>query len=54
MGTVAKHIQLVEILARRHVAQRKRLADQRRLIGRERTLGYLAEIRARFPEYLSE
>jgi hypothetical protein len=32
MGAVAKHLELVEVLARRHVAQRKGLADQRRLI----------------------
>ena len=32
MGAVAKHVDLVEILARRHVAQRKGLADQGRLI----------------------
>ena len=36
MGAVAEHVDLVEILARRHVAQREGLADQRRLIGTER------------------
>ena len=32
MSTVAKHVDRVEILTRRHVAQRKGLADQCRLI----------------------
>ncbi len=33
MGAVAKHVDLVEVLARRHVAQREGLADQCRLVG---------------------
>src|SRR5436190_436017 len=36
MRTVAKHLQLVEVFARRHVAQRKGLAHQGRLVGAQR------------------
>jgi hypothetical protein len=36
VAAVAEHVDLVEILARRHVAQREGLADQHRLIGTER------------------
>src|SRR5262249_3196758 len=37
MGTVAEHVDLVEVLARRHVAQREGFADQRRLVRAQRT-----------------
>jgi hypothetical protein len=36
MRAVAKHLKLVEIFARGHVAQRKGLADQGRLVGSQR------------------
>ena len=36
MGAVAKHVELVEVFPRRHVAQREGLADQGRLVGTER------------------
>jgi hypothetical protein len=36
MGAIAKHVDLVEILARRHVAQREGFPNQRRLIGAQR------------------